>query len=275
MAGKSILITGCSSGIGLDAARALQARGWQVFASCRKAEDCDRLKAEGLASPRLDVDDPASIREALAEVLEATGGRLDALFNNAAFGLPGALEDVSREALEAIFSTNLFGLHDLTREVIPVMRRQGAGRIVNCSSGLGLVGIKWRGPYVGTKFALEGMTDVLRLEMRGTGVEVSLIEPGPITTEFRVNSAKQFERWIDWEASARKDEYVGLRARIYNTTARSPGELPASAVTRKLIHAVESRRPSPRYYVTLPTWFAGLTRRVLTTRAIDWLSRRV
>ena len=127
---------------------------------------------------------------------------------------------------------------------------------------------------MGTKFALEGMTDVLRLEMRGTGIEVSLIEPGPITTEFRVNSAKQFERWIDWEASARKDEYVGLRARIYNTTARSPGELPASAVTRKLIHAVESRRPSPRYYVTLPTWFAGLTRRVLTTRAIDWLSRR-
>ena len=268
---RNVLITGCSSGIGLDAARGLRARGWRVFASCRQQADCDRLIAEGFDSPRLDYADEASIAAALAQVLEATGGTLDALYNNGAFACPGAVEDLPRGALREIFETNLFGTHDLTRRVIPVMRAQGHGRIVNCSSVLGLVGMKWRGAYVSTKFALEGLTDVLRIEMQGTGIHVSLIEPGPVTSRIRANAIPHFEKWIDWEASARAPEYASLRGRLYESRGPDRFELPASAVTKKLIHALESRRPRARYYVTTPTYLMGALRRILPTRTLDWL----
>lgn len=268
---KTILITGCSSGIGYDAAHGLKARGWRVFATCRHEADCARLRGEGLESLVLDYADEASIAAAVEEILSRTGGRLDALFNNGAFACPGAVEDLPRGALREIFEVNLFGYHDLARRVIPVMRQQGAGRIVNCSSVLGLVALKWRGAYVATKFAMEGLTDVLRIEMQGTGVEVILIEPGPITSRIRENAISHFEKWIDWENSARADEYRALLDRLY--TARGPDrfELPASAVTRKLIHAVESPRPAPRYYVTTPTYLMGMARRLLPTRLLDWL----
>ena len=268
---QSILITGCSSGIGLDAARGLRARGWRVFASCRQQADCDRLIAEGFDSPRLDYADEASLETALAQVLEATGGTLDALYNNGAFACPGAVEDLPRGALREIFETNLFGTHDLTRRVIPVMRAQGHGRIVNCSSVLGLVGMKWRGAYVSTKFALEGLTDVLRIEMQGTGIHISLIEPGPVTSRIRANAIPHFEKWIDWEASARAPEYASLRGRLYESRGPDRFELPAQAVTKKLIHALESRRPRARYYVTTPTYLMGALRRLLPTRTLDWL----
>ncbi|MBN2630231.1 MAG: SDR family NAD(P)-dependent oxidoreductase [Rhodobacteraceae bacterium] len=268
---KSILITGCSSGIGHDAAHGLRARGWRVFASCRKQADCDRLIAEGFESPCLDYADEASVEAALAEVLAATGGTLDALYNNGAFACPGAVEDLPRGALRAIFETNLFGYHDLTRRVIPVMRAQGHGRIINCSSVLGLVPMKWRGAYVATKFAMEGLTDVLRIEMQGSGIEVILIEPGPITSRIRENAIPHFEKWIDWEHSARAAEYAALRGRLYESQGPDQFELPASAVTRKLIHALESRRPQARYYVTVPTYLMGFARRLLPTRALDWL----
>jgi NAD(P)-dependent dehydrogenase (short-subunit alcohol dehydrogenase family) len=272
---RTLLITGCSSGIGLDAAHGMRARGWRVFASCRKAEDCDRLRAEGFDSPRIDYADSDSIATGLAEVLAATGGRLDALFNNGAYGLPGAVEDLPREGLAAIFETNLFGYHDLTRRVIPVMRAQGHGRIVQCSSVLGLVGMRWRGAYVATKFALEGLTDVLRLEMRGTGIHICLIEPGPITSSIRKNSIPHFERWIDWKSSARKDEYETLLHRLYGPSQTDRWELPASAVTAKLVHAVEHPRPRPRYWVTTPTYLSGTLKRLLPTRAADWLAARI
>ncbi|MBA4324315.1 MAG: short-chain dehydrogenase, partial [Rhodobacter sp.] len=207
MTQRTILITGCSSGIGLDAARGLKARGWRVFATCRQEADCDRLRAEGLESFRLDYSDEASIEAAVAETLSRTGGRLDALYNNGAFACPGAVEDLPRGALREIFETNLFGYHDLTRRVIPVMRAQGHGRIVNCSSVLGLVGARWRGAYVATKFALEGLTDVLRIEMRGSGIDIILIEPGPIATRIRENAVPHFEKWVDWENSARREQY--------------------------------------------------------------------
>ncbi|HMS96136.1 MAG TPA: SDR family NAD(P)-dependent oxidoreductase, partial [Tabrizicola sp.] len=196
MAERSILITGCSSGIGLDAARGLHARGWRVFATCRQEVDCERLRGEGLESFRLDYADEDSIAAAVKEVKTRTGGRLDALFNNGAFACPGAVEDLPRGALREIFEVNLFGYHDLARQVIPLMRAQGHGRIVNCSSVLGLVGITWRGAYVATKFAMEGLTDVLRIEMKGTGIEVILIEPGPIATRIRENAIPHFEKWI-------------------------------------------------------------------------------
>lgn len=268
---RTVLITGCSSGIGLDAARGLRARGWRVFASCRQQADCDRLIAEGFDSPRLDYADEASLASGLAQVLEATGGRLDALYNNGAFACPGAVEDLPRGALREIFETNLFGTHDLTRRVIPVMRAQGHGRIVQCSSVLGLVGLKWRGAYVASKFALEGLTDVLRIEMRGTGISVSLIEPGPVTSRIRANAIPHFEKWIDWEASARAPEYAALRGRLYEDRGPDRFELPPARVTQKLIHALESRRPRARYYVTTPTHLMGVLRRILPTRALDWV----
>ncbi len=275
MTRKSILITGCASGIGYDAAHGLQARGWRVFATCRQEADAARLREEGLESLTLDYANEGSIQTALEEILSRTGGTLDALYNNGAFALPGALEDLPREGLRAIFETNLFGWHDLTRRVIPVMRAQGHGRIVNCSSVLGLVPMKWRGAYVSTKFALEGLTDVLRLEMRDTPIHVSLIEPGPITSRIRVNSIPQFERYINWESSARADQYrASLLKRLYADRGPDRFELPPSAVTRRLIHALESPRPRPRYYVTTPTHLMGGLRRVLPTPLLDWLIAR-
>lgn len=269
---RSVLITGCSSGIGLDAAHGLRARGWHVFATCRQEADCERLRQEGFDSFTLDYANEASIASAVATVLGRTGGTLDALYNNGAFACPGAAEDLPRGALREIFEVNLFGYHDLTRRVIPVMRAQGHGRIVNCSSVLGLVGMRWRAAYVSTKFALEGLTDVLRVEMRGTGVHVALIEPGPIPTRIRENSIPHFERWIDWENSARADEYRGLLHRLYEPK-QGPDrfELPCSAVTAKLVHALESPRPRGRYYVTNATYIMGLARRILPTSALDWL----
>lgn len=271
MTERSILITGCSSGIGLDAARGLKARGWRVFATCRQEADCEKLRAEGLESLVLDYADEAGMAAALQEVLDRTGGRLDALFNNGAFACPGAVEDLPRGALREIFEVNLFGYHDLARRVIPVMRAQGHGRILNCSSVLGLVGAKWRGAYVATKFAMEGLSDVMRIEMRGTGIDVILIEPGPIGTRIRQNAIPHFEKWIDWENSARAEEYRALRSRLYESRGPDPFELPCSAVTAKVIRAVEDKRPAPRYYVTTPTYLMGTLRRLLPTRALDWL----
>lgn len=269
MTQKSILITGASSGIGLDAARGLRDAGWRVFASCRKAEDCARLNSEGFESPRIDYTDPESIVTGLAETLEATGGTLDALYNNGAYALPGAVEDLPTAALREIFETNVFGWHELTRLVIPVMRAQGHGRIVNCSSVLGFVGMKWRGAYVSSKFALEGLTDVLRVEMASTPIKIILIEPGPVTSKIRQNAIPRFEKWIDWKASARRDEYKDVISRLYEESGPDKFELPAAAVTKKLLHALTSPRPKPRYYVTKPTYLMGFLRRVLPTRWLD------
>lgn len=267
---KSILITGCSSGIGLDAAHGMRARGWRVFASCRQQRDCDRLRAQGFESPRIDYTDADSIKSGLDEVLEATGGTLDALFNNGAHGLPGAVEDVPTDGLRHIFETNVFGWHELTRQVIPVMRKQGHGRIVQNSSVLGLVAFPWRGAYVATKYAVEGLTDTLRLELRDTGIKVILIEPGPITTKLREKAIPIFEQFIDWKNSALRDKYENsLLKRLYESSGPDRFELPASAVTEKLAHAVEAKRPRSRYYVTTPTYIAGYLRRVLPTGAID------
>ncbi|SFO82653.1 SDR family NAD(P)-dependent oxidoreductase [Tranquillimonas alkanivorans] len=267
---RSILITGCSSGIGLDAARTLRARGWRVFATCRAEADAARLRDAGLESWRLDCADPASVREGAERALEATGGTLDALFNNGAHAVPGAVEDLPREALREIFEVNLFGWHDLTRRVIPAMRAQGHGRIVNCSSVLGLVAAPWKGAYVATKYALEGLTDSLRLEMRDTPIHVVLIEPGPIGTRIRVNSIPHFERWIDWERSARADQYrTSLLRRLYEERGPDRFEKTPAAVTARLVEALEAERPRARYRVTTPTHAAALIRRLLPDRLLD------
>ena len=276
MSQPTILITGCSSGIGYAAAHGMRAQGWRVFAACRQQADCERLQEEGFKSPRLDYQDTNSIINALAEVLEATGGTLDVLFNNGAFATPGAVEDLPTDGLRDLFEANFFGWHELTRHVLPVMRAQGSGRIIQCSSVLGFVARPWRGAYNASKYALEGLTDTLRLEMRGTGIHVSLIEPGPIKSLIRENSIPHFERWIDWQASPRAEQYQNdLLQRLYkDTSAPDKFELPAEAVVKKLIHAAQSPRPRARYYVTFPTYLFGALRRILPTRALDWVLSR-
>lgn len=275
MGKKTILITGCSSGIGHDAAHGLAARGWRVFATARKPDDVARLRDEGLEALRLDVTDPASMDAALAEILDRTGGTLDALFNNAAHGLPGAVEDLPTDGLRHAFETNVFGLHELTRRVIPIMRKQGHGRIVINGSVLGFVVYPWRAAYTMTKYALEGYADTLRIEMADTPIKVILLEPGPITSRIRQNSVAHFERWIDWKASPRAAQYqASLLKRLYEDRGPDPFELPPSAVTNKLARALDQKTPPARIFVTTPTYAMNLARRLLPTRALDWLIAR-
>lgn len=275
MSQRSILITGCSSGIGLHAARTLRDEGWRVFATCRKPEDVARLTNEGFESFVLDYTDSNSVDTAFDAVIAATGGTLDALYNNGAIALPGANEDIPRDGLSHVFDTNLFGPHQLTCRAIRVMRQQGHGRIVNCSSVLGLVAAPWRSAYIASKFALEGMTDTLRIEMRDTPIHVILIEPGPIQTEFRRNSATYFERFIDWEASARADQYRNsLLKRLYDTKGRDRFELMPDATTKALMQALNAKAPRARYRVTVPTTAMNIARRLLPTRALDWVLSR-
>ena len=274
---KTILITGCSSGIGKDAAIALKARGWRVFASCRQEADCEMLRSDGFESPQIDYTDETSITSGLAEVLEATDGTLDALFNNGAHGFFGAVEDLPTQGLREIFESNFFGWHELTRQILPVMRAQGHGIILQCSSTLGFTYIPWRGAYAATKRALEAMSDTLRIEMRGTGVHVVLIEPGPITTMFREKGIPFFERWIDWENSPRRADYEnGLIQRLYHGSGKKDlFELPASAVTAKVIRALESKNPKPRYKITGATYLAAALHRTLPDRALDAIASRI
>lgn len=272
MTAPSILITGCSSGIGLHAAESLKTRGWRVIATCRKAEDVTRLRDQGFDSFQLDYTDSDSVDAAFDQVVSATGGTLDALYNNGAIALPGANEDIPRDGLRHVFETNLFGPHQLTRRAIVVMRDQGRGRIINCSSVLGFVAAPWRSSYIASKFALEGLTDTLRIEMRDTPIHIILIEPGPITSDFRRNSALQFERFIDWKSSARADQYQSsLLKRLYDDRGPDRFELTPQATTDALIRALESPSPMPRYRVTTPTKAISIARRVLPTRALDWI----
>lgn len=277
MSRKTILITGCSSGIGEDAAYALKSNGWRVFASCRQEVDCARLRDAGFESPQIDYTEEASITSGLAEVLEATGGTLDAVFNNGAHGFFGAVEDLPTQGLREIFESNFFGWHELTRQIIPVMRAQGHGHILQCSSTLGFTYIPWRGAYSATKRALEAMSDTMRIELRGTGIRVVLIEPGPITTMFRQKGIPFFERWIDWENSPRRAEYEnGLTKRLYRGSGKKDlFELPASAVTAKVIRALDSKNPKARYKVTGATYLAAVLHRTLPDRALDAIASRI
>lgn len=257
----NILITGCSSGIGRCVAAGLAKRGYRVFATARKAEDVRTLQADGLESVRLDLADSESIRRAVDEVLARSGGQLYALFNNGAYGQPGAVEDLRREVLREQFETNLFGTVELTNLILPVMRAQGYGRIIQNSSVLGLVALPYRGAYIASKYALEGLTDTLRLELFGPGIHVSLIEPGPIESRFRANSFEAYRRNIDAEHSIHREKYRAMERRLGKQGAAVPFTLPPEAVLKKVIHALESPRPKIRYGVTVPTHlFAALKR---------------
>jgi NAD(P)-dependent dehydrogenase (short-subunit alcohol dehydrogenase family) len=266
---KSVLITGCSSGIGYTTAMGLQQRGYQVFASARRIEDVRRLRKEGLTCLQLDLDDSQSIQNAVDSLLEQTGGRLYGLFNNAGYGQPGAVEDLRRDVLRQQFETNVFGSMELTNQAIPVMRQQGEGRIIQNSSVLGFVSLAYRGAYNASKYALEGLYDTLRLELHGTNIFAVLIEPGPITSKFRENAFAAYKENIDIQNSAHRENYLATEQRLTREEAVAPFTLPAEAVLKKVILALEKPNPKPRYYVTVPTYIFGISKRFLTSRALD------
>lgn len=272
MHAKAVLITGCSTGIGYHTAYALQQRGYRVLATARKAEDVDRLRQEGLEATRLDLDCSLSIQEAVDWVLARTDGKLYGLFNNGAYGQPGAVEDLSREVLRQQFETNLFGWLELTNLLIPVMRAQGEGRIIQNSSVLGLITLKYRGAYNASKFALEGLTDTLRHELAGSGVYVSLIEPGPIQSCFRQNAYDRFRSNIDVKTSVHRATYEAVERRLASQSSPDTPDtftLGPEAVAKKVIHALEAKRPKIRYYVTFPTYLFAALKRILPMRILD------
>jgi NAD(P)-dependent dehydrogenase (short-subunit alcohol dehydrogenase family) len=271
----SILITGCSSGIGEVTALGLRKRGYRVFATARQPADVDRLRNIGFEALQLDLSDSNSIRQAVDAVFARTGGKLDALFNNGAFGQPGAVEDLSREVLRNQFETNFFGTHELTNLVLPKMRQQGHGRILYNSSILGFIALSFRGAYNASKFALEGLADTLRMELHDTNIKVVIIEPGPILSQFRRNSFELYKKNIHAESSPFREVYRSIEDRLTHEGPAVPFTLPPEAVLKKVILALESPRPRIRYYVTFPTYLFGGLRRILPDRALDWCLRRI
>ncbi len=274
MTQKSVLITGCSSGIGLATAELLRARNWRVIASARKPEDVARLQSLGFDAVRLDVADDASIQRALAEAYTLTGGALDALVNNAGIAIPGAIEDLSRANLQRQFDVNFFGLVELTRGVLPAMRRRGRGRIVMVSSILGRVALPWRGAYNASKFALEGLTDTLRLELRGTGIHVALVNPGPVKSRFRDNSLKNFDAEVE-DSGTHGGTYARLRAETGARKDDQPFTVGPEVVAGRIARALESRRPQARYYVTVPAYILSAARCILPTAWLDAVLARI
>ncbi len=274
MNNKSILITGCSSGIGYYCAKALKKRGYHVLATTRQEDDVQRLLKENLEAFKLDLSDSRSIQDAVEEVKKRSNGKLFALFNNGAYGQPGAVEDLRREVLKEQFETNLFGTHELTVKLLPLMRTQGYGRIIQNSSVLGFVALRFRGAYNASKYALEGLSDTLRLELMETDIHVSLLQPGPIRSDFRKNALEKFITNIDRENSPFKEEYVKKLQGLQSTedVAFTLGE---EAVFDALVHALESKKPKARYRITKPTIFFWFLKRILSTRSLDKILRKV
>ncbi|ELY7393061.1 SDR family oxidoreductase [Cronobacter universalis] len=249
---KSLLITGCSSGIGLACAHELRRQGFQILAACRKPDDVARMNTLGFTGIELDLDSPQSVEAAAQEVIRLTNNRLYGIFNNGGYGVYGPLSTISRAQMEQQFSTNFFGAHQLTMLLLPAMLPHGEGRIVNTSSVMGLISTPGRGAYAASKYALEAWSDALRMELRYSGVKVSLIEPGPIRTRFTEN--------VNQTQTDKPVENPGIAARF---------TLGPEAVVAKVRHAFESPNPRIRYPVTLVTHAVGILKRLLPTRLMD------
>jgi len=274
MAFKTVFITGCSTGIGYTTAQVLKKRGYRVICSARKEEDVARLRTEGFETLQLDLADSVSIQQAVKLLHKLTDGKIDGLFNNGAFGQPGAVEDLTRDVLRNQFETNFFGTHELTNLIIPLMRKQGHGRIIYNSSILGFVAMRYRGAYNASKYALEGLVDTLRIELFDTNIKLCLIEPGPITSNFRKNAFALYKQNIDPASSVHKDTYRAMEQRLQKEGPAVPFTLPAEAVAEKVIHALESKTPKIRYYVTFPTYLFGYLKRLLPVAWLDVLLRK-
>ena len=267
---QSILITGCSTGIGHATAVFLKEKGYLVFATARKEEDVTSLKELGFDAYILDVTKYETIHTTIEKVLKKTGGTLDVVFNNAGFGQPGAVEDIRTEVLKEQFETNVFGLHELTRTIIPIMRKQGFGKIIQHSSVLGLIALKYRGAYNASKYAIEGLTDTLRLELEDSNITVSLLNTGPVTSDFRKNALKMFKKNVDDTNSYFKKEYDNeLNEKSESNKKNTPFNLEAIEVAKVVLKIIQANKPRPRYYITKATHILGFAKRILSTRWLD------
>lgn len=269
MTRKTILITGCSSGIGYETAHYLHKHGYKVFASARKEEDVKKLQNEGLDTYLLDVTKPETISKTLTSILEKTDGKLYAVFNNAGYGQPGAVEDIPTHVLKEQFETNLFGLHELTRQVIPIMREQGYGRIIQHSSVLGLIALRFRGAYNASKYAIEGLCDTLRLELNDSEIHVITINTGPIHSDFRKNATKKFYEHIHGKRTVFEKAYEKELIPHEEVKKKDPFTKDADVVIANIIKALESKKPRPRYYNTSATHLLGSLKRLLPTAILD------
>ncbi len=273
---KSILITGCSSGVGLSAAQILHKRGYRVFATARKESDVKKLSALGLESAQLDVNNSHSIHTVLNHILAKTGGTLDALFNNAGFGQTGAVEDLTRDLIREQFETNVFGPMELVMRVLPIMRKQGHGRIIQNTSILGIVAMPYYGAYNASKFALEGFSNTLRQELRDTSIFVSIMAPGPIKTQFRGNALTIYRNTVPQDSSVHHEQYKNLEN--YFSTAETkhpPMTVTPDVAVKQLIHALESQRPKAHYYIGIPANLFAWMRRLLPDGALDWVLYKI
>ena len=266
---ETVLVTGCSSGIGYHVAKGLMARGYNVYATARKEEDVKRLIGEGFKCLQLDYADSASVQDLANELMLLVGTNLYGVFHNGAYGQPGAVEDLTRETMEKQFASNVFGWMELNNRLVVLMRHNGRGRIIFNSSVLGLVAMPFRGAYNASKFAIEGFADTLRLELSDTQVEVSLIEPGPIESRFRPNALQALHDNVNMEDSVHRDRYKGTLERLAKQGNVDPYTLKPEAVLKKVIHAFESPKPKARYYVTVPTYFMGILKRLLPAKWLD------
>lgn len=272
---KTVLVTGCSTGIGKITAQGLRKKGYHVLATVRKPEDAECLEQQQIIVFIMDYADAESVSTAAKQILLQTGGTLDAVFHNGAYGQPGAVEDLSRDVIEKQFAANVFGWIQLTNLLLPVMRQQGHGTIVFNSSLLGIVSLPFRGAYNASKYALEGFADTLRMELLDSPINVVLIEPGPIKSQFRANSLVKLEENIDVENSVHKGLYLNVLKRLKTQGPAVPFTLPAESILHKMEKILTTKRPAPRYYVTFPTYLLGLLKRTLPTRWLDRVLNKV
>ena len=272
---KTILITGCSSGIGYDSAHYLHNNGYKVFATARRPEDVQRLHEEGLQSSLLDVTKPETISKTLNSILAQTDGKLYAVFNNAGYGQPGAVEDIPTDVLKEQFETNFFGLHEMTRQVIPIMRAQGYGRIIQHSSVLGLISLRFRGAYNASKYAIEGLCDTLRLELDKDDIHVITINTGPVHSHFRKNATKKFYKHIEGKTTVFEEEYKKELLPHEGKKEKDPFTRTSEVVIANIVKALESVSPKPRYYNTSATHILGGLKRILPTSVLDKILRKI
>lgn len=272
---KTILITGCSSGIGYHCAKRLKdEEKYRLIITARKDKDIQRLISEGFEVIKMDMSESASVQKGFKRVLAKTGGELYALFNNAGFGQPGAVEDLSRDALKEQFETNVFGVIELTNLALKVFRKQKKGKIIQNSSVLGFVAFKYRGAYSASKFALEALSDTLRLELAGSNIYISLIEPGPIKTDFRKNAFKKFLKYINVDKSPHYQAYQKSLER-FRSDKDDPFTLSSEAVFQSLSKILEIKNPKDRYRVTIPTKLFWMLRRILPVKVLDMIINRI
>lgn len=262
----NIIITGCSTGIGLETAHYLKSRGIKVYPTARQSKDVTMLKEQGFEDAMLlDVTNYEQIRAVINAVL-ANDNTIDVWFNNAGFGQAGMLEDIRTEILKEQFETNVFGLHEATRQLIPIMRKQGYGKIIQHSSVLGIISLAGRGAYNASKYAIEGLSDTLRLDLEGENIHISLLNTGPVSSEFRNNAMQKLQANVDIENSYHKATYL---QNIEGRHKKVPFNLEAISVAKVVHRIIQAKNPKPRYYITKATYILGYLKRILSSKLLD------